>query len=282
MNAPNQLSFLPEDYFAKKQARRTNYDRAQRLFVVVMAGVTGAFLVSERMTRAIEKRHIAIELQYAEAAKRLKQVSEMQDKQKRMAQQAELTASLLEKVPRSYLLADITNAMPDGVSLLDFDMVSRIVQQPVKQVSDFEKKKAELDAQNSGKKLTAAPPPPKQYEVNMKMTGVAGTDVQVAQFLKELSKSKLLKDVNLVITDEFTQDKAKLRKFQIEAVLNPAAQVGPNDADKESKKQRRHLFNQVTIAEICIDRNRQIAVILRVLADLAGSRVRSFRAHRSV
>jgi Tfp pilus assembly protein PilN len=234
MNAPNQLSFLPDDYFAKKRARRTNLI-CSALFVVVMAGVTGAFLVSERMTRSIEKRHAAIELQYAEAAKRLKQVSEMQNKQKQMAQQAELTASLLEKVPRSYLLADITNKMPAGLSLLDFEMVSRIVQQPVKQVSDFEKKKAELDAQNSGKKLTAAPPPPKQYEINMKMTGVAASDVLVAQFLKELSKSKLLKDVNLVISDEFTQDKTKLRKFQIEAVLNPAAQVNANDADKKEK-----------------------------------------------
>jgi Tfp pilus assembly protein PilN len=240
MNAPNQLSFLPDDYLAKKRARRTNMICAA-LFVVVMSGVTGAFFVSEGMTKAVEKRHAAIEQQYDEAAKRIKQVSEMQDKQKRMAQQAELTASLLEKVPRSYLLADITNAMPGGVSLLDYDLTSRLIQAPARQMSEFDKKKAEIEAQNSGKKAPPAPPA-KVYEVNMKMTGVAVTDVQVAQFLKELSKSKLLKDVNLVISDEFTQDNTKLRKFQIEAVLNPSAQVGAGDADKHTTKTASALF----------------------------------------
>src|SRR4029077_11005165 len=94
MNAPNQLSFLPDDYLGKKQARRTNVICAG-LFVIVMALVSAAFVISEQATRGVEQRHSDMEKQYTEAAQRIQQVQEMQEKEQKMAQQAELTASLL-------------------------------------------------------------------------------------------------------------------------------------------------------------------------------------------
>src|SRR3982751_1189733 len=115
MTSPNQLSFLPDDYLERKAQRRTNVICAM-LFVIVLAAIAGAFTVTERSNHAVERQHADIERAYAEAAKRLEQVNEMQEKQKRMAHQAELTASLLEKVPLSHVLAEVTNALPTGVS----------------------------------------------------------------------------------------------------------------------------------------------------------------------
>jgi Tfp pilus assembly protein PilN len=229
MSSPNQLSFLPEDYLQRKAARRTNIICAG-LFVVVMGAISSAFVVTEKMVRDVEKQHQEIDAQYVDAAKRIEQVKQMQDKQRKMALQAELTSSLLEKVPRSFLLAEITNSMPAGVSLLDFAMDSKqVTVQPPKPQTTFEQQKQEIENAKKG----PPPPQPKTYEVNMKMTGVAGTDVQVAQLISKLSQSKLLKDVNLVISDEFVQGKDKLRKFQIEAMLNPAARVtAPDESNK--------------------------------------------------
>lgn len=51
------------------------------------------------------------------------------------------------------------------------------------------------------------------------------TDLQVAQFMNKLSRSRFLKDVNLVITDVFQYADEKLRKFQIEAAVNPDAEA---------------------------------------------------------
>src|SRR5438105_9963650 len=121
MASPNQLSFLPDDYLARKSQRRTNVICAG-LFIVVMIAIGSAFSITERSMRQIEGKHAEIEQEYTEAAKRIEQVQQMQDKQRTMAHQAELTASLLEKVPRSFLLADVTNSMPGGVSLLDFTL----------------------------------------------------------------------------------------------------------------------------------------------------------------
>jgi Tfp pilus assembly protein PilN len=224
MSSPNQLSFLPDDYLERKTQRRTNVICAG-LFVVVMIAIGTAFSITERSMRQIESEHGTIEQEYTEAAKRIEQVQKMQDKQRTMAHQAELTASLLEKVPRSFLLADITNSMPAGVSLIDFTMDTRVDMVPGKAP---EKRNTITAPLPDG---SPPPPPPmvRVTSVNMKMTGIAGTDVQVAQFITRLNQSRLLKDVNLVISDEHQQDGEKMRRFQIEATLDPKAEISPNE-----------------------------------------------------
>src|SRR5438270_6156178 len=123
--APNQLSFLPEDYLEMKTQRRTNAICAS-LFTVVALGVGAAFYLTERMVSTVEAEYTEVLHKYAEAAKPIEQFHQMQDKQRRMESQAALSASLLEKVPRSYLLAEITNAMPTNVSLIDFALEAKI------------------------------------------------------------------------------------------------------------------------------------------------------------
>jgi Tfp pilus assembly protein PilN len=147
-----------------------------------------------------------------------------------MAHQAEVTASLLERVPRSYLLAEFTNSMPAGVSLIDLSLESRIRSAPAPTAAGktaFEQKKAELEAKATSKTAAAPVAQAKAYDVGLKLTGVAQTDVQVAQFLNKLSRSKLLTDVNLVIVDQYAVDNDKVRKFTLDMMLNPDAQIDP-------------------------------------------------------
>ena len=222
MSAPSQLSFLPDDYLKRKAQRRANAICAV-LFLVIMVAIGSAFTFSERSLKNVERMHGDVEQQYAIAAKKLEQVQQMQAKQRTMAQQAELAATLLEKVPRSFVLAELTNNLPAGVSLLDFVMDSKKRTKPKApeptQISVIEKKKPA--------KEEAAQPEGKVYDVFMKVTGVAETDVQVAQYIARLNRSKLLKDVNLVISDQFEQDKVQMRKFTIEMMLDPNAEVQP-------------------------------------------------------
>lgn len=226
--SPGQLSFLPDDYLQRKAQRRANVICAG-LFVVVMGAIGGAFSFSERSMRQIESEHAAIDQQYTEAARRIDQVRKMQDKQRTMAQQAELTSSLLEKVPRTFVLAEITNALPSGVSLLDFGLeAKRRNVLPVTPAGKtmFEQKKAEIEKEKAAKKAAADPQlQPRVYDVVMKLTGVADTDVQVSQFITKLNRSPLFKDVNLLISDQFERNGQTLRKFQIEISLVPDADV---------------------------------------------------------
>lgn len=217
MPSPNELSFLPDDYLDRKAQRRTNAICAV-LFLVVMVAIGSAFSFTDRSVRELEREHEQVTQEYTEAAKRIDLVKQLQEKQRRMAGQAELAASLLEKVPRSFVLAEITNALPAGVSLLDLNMESHLrTTPPPPPKSAFDAKRADANK--------PAVDAPKLYDVSIRASGVAYTDVQVAQFITRLNQSKMLSDVNLVISDEFKPGDQSLRRFQIEAMLDPNAEV---------------------------------------------------------
>ncbi|MFN4242922.1 MAG: PilN domain-containing protein [Tepidisphaerales bacterium] len=223
MAAPNQLSFLPDDYLERKQRRRTNAICAT-LFVVVVGSVFAAWYFSRRSLSELEQRYTHIDLQYTEAAKRIDLVREMQAKQRTMAMQAELTASLLERVPRSHLLAEITNAIPAGLSLLEFDLVSRLRPPPPPAAADPNRPVSPQDVARA-QQAAQRQPQPRQYDVSMRITGVAGTDVQVATFISRLNGSRFFKDVNLVVSEEHTIESRRLRRFTLEMTLHPDARV---------------------------------------------------------
>jgi Tfp pilus assembly protein PilN len=228
MGAPNQLSFLPDDYLERKARRRANI-LCGVLAVVVLGTIGTAFTMSERATLAVEKRHTQVEQEYADAARRIEQVNRMRAQQEQVVRRAELAASLVEKVPRSNILAEYTNSLPAGLSLLDLALESRERSPSAAvAVSAFDQKTAALRG--------AAPPPSvKSYDVYLKVTGIASNDVQVAQFITKLNRSKLFKEVNLVISDTFTQRTETLRRFQIEMMLNPAAEVTAPAEDANKK-----------------------------------------------
>ena len=98
---------------------------------------------------------------------------------------------------------------------------------PAQGASSFAQHKAALEGQNQ-------PAPAPQIDVKIAITGIATDDVQVAQLMSHLSKCSLFQKVNLVISDVYSPngtdsskaDKGpKLRKWQIEMMLNPQAEV---------------------------------------------------------
>jgi Tfp pilus assembly protein PilN len=235
--APNQLSFLPEDYLELKTQRRTNAICAS-LFALVAVGVGAAFYLTERMVNKVEGEYTQVLQRYTEAARPIEEFHLMQDKQRQMESQAALSASLLEKVPRSYLLAEITNALPQNVSLLEFGLEAKLRQNtaaPTKApVTMYEQKLAEIEKEKAALHPVAKP---REYDVFLHLTGMADNDQHVAAFMKALSSSKLLTDVNLVVSDEYQPSPTdeKIRKFQIEMQLSPDAKVEGEPQKKLNK-----------------------------------------------
>ncbi len=176
--------------------------------VIVMGTIGTAFAVCERSMRGLDTAAAEVDRQYDDAAVRIGQVQKLHNVQKQLVQHAELAATLVERVPRTNLLAEMTNALPNGTSLLEFSMDSTA--RPAAAVQNGE-----------AKKVDDRP----VFDVKMRLAGIADNDIQVAQFINRLNHSKLFKDVNLVITDSFVQDKVSLRRFQIEMMLNPDAEI---------------------------------------------------------
>ncbi|QOV90121.1 PilN domain-containing protein [Humisphaera borealis] len=223
MSSPNELSFLPEDYLERKARKRANL-LCGALSIIVMGTIGSAFALSERSMRGLDNELADVESKYAQAASQIEAVKQMHAKQRQIVQHAELAAALVERVPRSNVLAEFTNSLPAGVSLLDLALEAKPKVNPTAQAATAFDRKATAAVAT---KKNAAPEAPK-YDVYIKLTGVAENDIQVSQFITKLNRSKLLKEVNLVITDTFSKDKnneSTLRRFQLEMMINPAAEV---------------------------------------------------------
>jgi Tfp pilus assembly protein PilN len=178
-----------------------------------MGAIAAAFTLKEGMVTQAEKRNSEVVREYAAAALPIQQFHDMEEKQRQMARQAALAASLLEKIPRSLIVANVTNCMPQDVSMLDFELDSRRLTTQAPAPTKWTTTPTGLPTDE-----------PINYAVTVRVTGVAANDVQVAEFIRGLSHSPLFTDVNLVISDELDQDTLKFRHFEVEMTLN-------NDAD---------------------------------------------------
>src|SRR3954468_690370 len=115
MSAPNQLSFLPDDYLERKARRRANI-LCGVLAVIVLGVIVTAFQYMEKITKAVDAKDSAVDQRYNDAARRIQKVNQMRAQQQQVVRRAELAASLGEKVPRSNILAELTHGLhPGGV-----------------------------------------------------------------------------------------------------------------------------------------------------------------------
>ena len=236
MTAPNELSFLPEDYLEQKYTRRA------MTFCAVVALLVGGALFYWYQARSKEHAKVNAEFNevnnnYVEAARKIEQVKRMHEQQREVVHHAELAASLVERVPRSNMLAEITNALPVGVSLIDMSMTSAPHvggAAPAANNSSYAMHKAAIEADAGGKAdALGLGTKPAQFDIHVKITGIARDDIQVAQLISRLSHNGLFQDVNLVVSDTYTEQQSgannahatSLRRWQLEMMVDPRAEV---------------------------------------------------------
>ena len=207
------------------------------LGVIVITAVAAASVVSERSSSHTQAVRDRVNASYTDAAKLISQMQLLEAQRTQMLHKAQVTASLVERVPRSTLLAVLTNALPKNCSLVDIELDTRHVISAAKP----------LTKAKAGSKLTSASRQSvknQTSQVEIQITGRAGTDVDVARFIANLLGSPLMDSVDLVYSEEKLIDKVPVREFQIRLGLKPNADAidvlnghGPENA-KTSEQAR--------------------------------------------
>jgi len=220
------INFVPDDYVKSSESRRTNLMYLV-LFAVVMTGLAGSFVTIKVRQRAIAAKEKFLSAKAAQAQEAIEQFEALQARRKVMLKTALTTAELLEPVPRSVLLASLTNNLPAGVSLLQLNVIQkepRITNQVVatSKYREAQDKKAEDQAKESPEKL---------LETYMDIEGVAPTDLQVAAYIKQLSSSTLLDNVALVESKEHKMDDTTFRQFKLTAMLRKNIHLSSEDIE---------------------------------------------------
>jgi len=208
------INFVPDDYIRNSDSQRTNLIYLA-LFGVVMIALTGVFLTIKIRQRTWSARENMANTKIAQAQEAIKQFEELQTKRMEMMKRAITTTELLEPVPKSVLLASLTNSMPAGVSLLQLKLIQKEVQENQPSGAAATKYQA---VQNE-KAKTAKGPQKKSVETHINIEGIAASDRQVAAYIGRLSNSVLLENVELVESKEYKINDETFRQFKLTTTL---------------------------------------------------------------
>lgn len=224
------INFVPDDYVQQRRASRTNVLYLMLLLAMLGAiGITFGFIKMRQ--RTVQTNLAQLNSRMAEAQQQIAQLEELKAKSKAMMTTMVMTAELLEPVPRSIILASLTNNLPSGVSLLDFGLEEKETQ-----ANPSSAKSATGSRYNKLNANAAASEPQKTITTNLQIKGIAPSDIQVAGFISQLSDAILFDDVSLVESKEIEIEKIKYREFRLKAIIRPDLVLTKENIDNIREK----------------------------------------------
>jgi Tfp pilus assembly protein PilN len=233
------INFVPDDYVQSNESRRANL-MCLVLFSVVIVALAGASVTIRIRQRACMAEDALITAKTARMQESIKQFEQLQEKRKEMMRTALTTAELLESVPRSVLLASLTNNLPAGVSLMKLELQQKEPPKATRAAAPPANKYQA--AQGAPQPAAEAQSPEKRLETHMDIEGVAPSDIQVAAYIERLSNSPLLSDVALVESKEIKVDQVVFRDFKLKAMLNHQIHLTKEDVDSIRSKAEKTMF----------------------------------------
>jgi Tfp pilus assembly protein PilN len=221
------INFVPDDYIQNNETRRTNLIYLV-LLLAVMIALGGSFITIKIRQKACLEKEQLVNKRMAQTQETMKQLEELQVKRRAMMKTALTTAELIEPVPRSILLASLTNNLPPGVSLLKLNMNQKEPKTTSRssRTSKFQALQAEMKAIEN--KIS----PEKLLETSIDIEGMAPSDLQVAAYIERLSNSNLMGNVALVESKEFKVEENIFRQFKLKATLNNDVHLSKDDVEK--------------------------------------------------
>lgn len=222
------INFVPNDYIQQRQSSRANILYLMLLMAMIGAiGITFSFIKVRQ--RAVAAEMNALNARMTQAKEQITQLEELKVKGKTMLKTMVMTAELLEPVPRSIILASLTNNLPSGVSLLGMNMVEKEIKPAAPKPAS--KSAAAKKPSAAAAKSAAAEEPQTKIETTLELLGIAPSDIEVASYIARLSGSTLLDQVELIESKERVIDEIKFREFKLKASLKPNLALTKEDID---------------------------------------------------
>ena len=156
-----------------------------------------------------------------------------------MMKTALTTAELLEPVPRSVLLASLTNNLPAGVSLVKLELVQK---EPKRTSSHAAASKYRAAQAENGESSQSNVPQEKLLETHIDIGGMAPSDLQVADYMGRLKMSSLLAHVDLVESKEHKVEDTSFREFKLKAQLAGDVHLTKDDVDRIRKRAEKSVY----------------------------------------
>ncbi|MEQ9207871.1 MAG: PilN domain-containing protein [Phycisphaerales bacterium] len=224
-NKNDGASFLPSDYVrGKGQARASMF--AILLFVLVLAGVIGAFTVNHQRWNRVREEQKLVAASFKEETAKIEQLKLLEEQRVVLTDKAEIVTALKDRVPRSVLMGEIIRGIGDGITLTDVELEGdRVRPPPPPAATKGAVKSIGVSGVGNGKDQEPTEPkvhPPK-FVFSISVDGVSAENDDIADYLASLKQSPLLNDVELQYINQTMIDSVEYRKFRITMSLSSTA-----------------------------------------------------------
>lgn len=222
-------NFLPDNYLQQRGLRHTNWICVGiAAGALVLLGAVVAFVLVRSW--GVAGMRLLTDAQYGEASRQIEDLRQLEGRKADLLHKVELSTALLERVPRSHVLARLANHLPEYASLTSMTM----------QLEETKVKVAEpADGSAVGKSPRGArgknqPRVIRITRLRFRLDGLAETDVQVAEYMSRLHADPLFDAVDLQFSEEFPyQEGVTMRRFQMSLLLSEDAEKVLESIDEE-------------------------------------------------
>jgi hypothetical protein len=207
------------------------------LFAVMMMALGGSYVAIMIRQRACMASERVVNDELAKMQQAIKQFEDLQDKRSEMMKTALTTAELIEPIPRSIVLASLTNNLPQGVSLSKLELIQKQPKTGNNSTSTSKYQAAQKATQGDSEAGKEEPVnPEKLLETHIEIGGVAPSDLQVAAYIERLGQSTLVDTVALVESKEFKVEDNTFREFKLTAMLRKDVHLTKGDVEEIKQK----------------------------------------------
>ena len=231
------INFVPNDYIQQRRSSRVNL-LYLILLAILLAGIGATFSIIKMRQAAARAELDKLDVQMQQAREEIARLDQIKQQGKTMVKSMMMTAELLEPVPRSVILACLTNMLPGGVSLLDVELEEKqsTVSAAVPAASSPNAGgKTQYQAAGGGRKK-AAVEVKTIIQNELAIEGIAHSDIEVASYIANLSSSILLDNVQLIESKEQKIDGVIYRQFRLKTSLKENLTLTKEDINKIRKQ----------------------------------------------
>lgn len=229
------INFVPNDYIEQRQSSRANL-----LYLMLLTAMLGAIGVTfgfiKMRQRSVQAELAELNTRMSNAQVQIAQLEDLKNKSKTMMKTMVVTAELLEPVPRSIILASLTNDLPSGVSLIELSLDTKETQTAKPAAAKKPAAGSQYDAKSAASATAQAADNEIKTQTNLDLKGIAPSDIEVACYIANLSQSILLDNVELVESKELDTDGIKSREFRLRASLKSHLTLSKEDINTIRKK----------------------------------------------
>ncbi|MBS0197432.1 MAG: PilN domain-containing protein [Planctomycetes bacterium] len=246
---PSRGSFLPHDYIEARTETRANI-LMLTLFAIAMGGVVAAFFVTNRHWQHLRQQQEAVSADYAAEGKKIEQLKSLENQRASMMEKAEITAALVEKLPRWAVLGELSLRMPTSMRLDQFTIKSTRQMPPapppttgpapqslVKNLADKVK-----DTKKEPEKPKVTVP---RFDYAVTIAGTAAENNDIADFLSSVRQSPAFEKVELQFIKDGKENGKDMRKFEVTAGLRQSVSTSElSNSLQDLMAQRMTLLNK--------------------------------------